>query len=387
MKVVVAPDSFKGSTTAIEAALAISKGIWKADPEAEIIQKPMADGGEGTLQSLVKATGGHFCWTQTHDPLGREIRAAYGVMGDGKSVIIELAAASGIELLTANELNPFHTTTFGTGELIADAIKNGYRNFVICLGGSATNDGGTGLLKALGFRFLKSNGEEIGPGGYPLRELSAIDQGKVHPAVFESKFQVACDVTNPLIGEKGASRVFGSQKGASLEQTEELDRSLNVFAEVLAKTTGIEVDTMEGAGAAGGTAAGLVGLVKASLSPGVQLVLEKMKWKEMLESNKIDFIVTGEGRLDSQTASGKVVSGVAEWGQFNKIPVFALAGSIDGDLTELYQKGLSAAFSIARGPMVLQESMDAAEQLLETAAENIARLWKAAEFAKPKIGR
>lgn len=376
MKIFISPDSFKGSMSSIRAAEAIKRGINRAMPDADTYLSPMADGGEGTLKAMVTATKGKILKAMVRDPLGRNILAEYGITGDGKTAIIELANASGIERLKTHELDPLKASTFGTGQLIADALEKGYRDFLICLGGSATNDGGTGLLKALGFRFLNADGEDLPEGGYFLKDLAAIDNRNVLPSVFQSTFQVACDVRNPLLGNNGAAAVFGPQKGAAPEQVLQLDYSLNVLADCIKKLQGIRVHDLPGSGAAGGTAAGLVGLLGAELKSGLQLILEKLNLRELFEKESFDLMITGEGKLDGQTASGKVVAGLASFAQAFGIPVIAIAGKVEGNLDSLYEKGLSAAFSITDGPITLEEAMEHGEILLENTAEQIGRILK-----------
>lgn len=376
MKIFISPDSFKGSMSSIRAAEAIKRGINRAMPDADTYLSPMADGGEGTLKAMVTATKGKILKAMVRDPLGRNILAEYGITGDGKTAIIELANASGIERLKTHELDPLKASTFGTGQLIADALEKGYRDFLICLGGSATNDGGTGLLKALGFRFLNADGEDLPEGGYFLKDLAAIDNRNVLPSVFQSTFQVACDVRNPLLGNNGAAAVFGPQKGAAPEQVLQLDYSLNVLADCIKKLQGIRVHDLPGSGAAGGTAAGLVGLLGAELKSGLQLILEKLNLRELFEKESFDLMITGEGKLDGQTASGKVVAGLASFAQAFGIPVIAIAGKVEGNLDSLYEKGLSAAFSITDGPITLEKAMEHGEILLENTAEQIGRILK-----------
>ncbi|HET7628860.1 MAG TPA: glycerate kinase [Bacillales bacterium] len=376
MNILIAPDSFKGSVTAKEAAKAMEKGIRKVDPDADMQLVPMADGGEGTMSSLVEATNGSVYEVEVQDPLGRNIVAQYGVTGDGQTAIVELASASGLHTLLKEELDPRVASTYGTGQLIAHVLNQGLDNFIICLGGSATNDGGTGLLSALGFRFLDQDGKELKPGGLALKHLHTIDQSEVKQKVREAAFQVACDVNNPLIGSNGASAVFGPQKGATLDMVQQLDQSLEVLADCIKNQTGKCVHQYPGAGAAGGTAAGLLAFLDAELKPGIRLVIETLHLEELLSHHHFDVLFTGEGRIDGQTASGKVVAGLAELAKQYKIPTIALAGTMENDLKSLYEKGLTAAFSITDGPMTLEDAMKDGEFLIAKQAEQIYRLLK-----------
>ncbi|HET7580720.1 MAG TPA: glycerate kinase [Bacillales bacterium] len=375
MNILIAPDSFKGSVTAKEAARAMKQGIHNVKPDARVQIVPMADGGEGTMVSLVEATDGSIYETEVQDPLGRKITGHYGVSGDSKTAFIELASASGLDKLEKGELDPRMASTYGTGQLISHALKQGLRRFIICLGGSATNDGGSGLLKALGFRFLDAKGQELEPGGLALEKVASVDDSDVDPGVRESVFQVACDVNNPLIGPNGASAVFGPQKGATPEMVRQLDSALSVFADCVERETGFSVHEYPGAGAAGGTAAGLLALLKADLKPGFRLVTEAVHLEGYLENNHYDLLLTGEGKLDSQTASGKVVAGLAEVAKRHRMPVVALAGATEGDLSPMYEKGLTAAFSITDGPMSLEEAMENGSFLIERQTEQILRVF------------
>jgi glycerate kinase len=374
MNILIAPDSFKGSVTAKEAARAMKEGIRKAQAKADVQMIPMADGGEGTMISLVEATGGSFHEVEVEDPLGRPILSQYGILGDRQTAVIELASASGLHTLTQEELNPLVASTYGTGQLFLHALNGGIRNFIVCLGGSATNDGGSGILKALGFRFLDENGNELKPGGLGLQDLHWIDDAHVMPAVRESVFQIACDVNNPLLGPNGASCVFGPQKGATPEMAEELDEALRVFADCIERKCGRSVHRVPGAGAAGGAAAGLLAFLNADLKPGVELVMEAVHFEELIQRESFDFLLTGEGKVDSQTISGKVVAGLAAVAKQYHLPTIALAGSVEGDLGPLYENGLTAAFSITDGPMSLHEAMKNGSGLIKKQTEQIFRL-------------
>ncbi|AMA74104.1 glycerate kinase [Aneurinibacillus thermoaerophilus] len=375
MKFLLAPDSFKGSVSAKEAAEAMRRGVLKARPSARTFTLPLSDGGEGTLEHLVKATKGTIYETMIEDPLGRPICGYYGVTGDGKTAIVELATASGLTLLKKEELNPRLASTFGTGQLIMRAMERGIASFIICLGGSATVDGGAGILQALGFRLLDHCGEELPRGGVYLRELAHIDDSRVDEGIKQAKFRLACDVTNPLLGPQGAAYVFGPQKGADKEAIRELGEALTVWADQIRHKTGVAVHDMPGAGAAGGTAAGLCGLLGAEIRPGFAIVSEMLGLERLLDEHSITAVLTGEGRLDAQTAGGKVVAGVCAVCAGRGIPVIAVVGGIDGDISPLYGRGLTAAFSLVDGPLSVEEAMGRATVLLEKQTEQIVRVF------------
>lgn len=374
MKILIAPDSFKGSVSAKEAAQAMKKGVHKVQPNADIHMVPMADGGEGTMIGLVEATGGTIHEVGVQDPFGRYRIGQYGVTGDGQTAIIELASASGLHTLTTEERDPKSASTYGSGQLVRDALKQGLRSFIICLGGSATNDAGSGLLKALGFQFLDAEGNELDPGGLQLKNLASIRTANVDQRVKQSSFQVACDVNNPFVGSNGASAVFGPQKGANQEIVEQLDGALKNFADVIEKQTNQLIHQMPGAGAAGGTAGGLLALFDAELKPGIKLVIETLQFERLFQHHHFDLLLTGEGKIDGQTASGKVVAGLAEQAKAYRVPTVALAGAVEGDLAPLYQKGLTTAFSIIDRPMTLEEAIANSPLFIEQQTERIFRL-------------
>lgn len=374
MKILIAPDSFKGSVTAKDAARAMKKGIHKVCPNTEVRMVPMADGGEGTMVGLVEATEGSIHEAEVEDPLGRNVTGQYGVTGDGKTAIVELASASGLHTLTQEELDPGVASTYGTGQLIVDALKQGLRDFIICLGGSATNDGGTGLLKALGFRFLDRDGEELEAGGLAVKDLHTIEESHVGLSVREAAFQVACDVNNPLIGPEGASAVFGPQKGATPEMVNQLDKALKVLADCIQQTTGRSISSIPGVGAAGGTAAGLLAFLNAELKTGIKLVMEALHLEGLLQREHFDLLFSGEGKIDGQTASGKVVAGLSQLAQQYDVPVIALAGAVEGNLSDLHKIGLTAAFSIMDRPMSLEEAIEQGRPLIAKKSEQVFRL-------------
>ena len=373
MKIVIAPDSFKGSLSALEAAMSIERGIKNIDDGIETVIVPMADGGEGTVQSLIDVSGGKIIELSVHDPLYREIKSFYGIMGDGETAVIEMAAASGLLLLNPEERNPLLTTTYGTGELIKDALNRGCRKFLIGLGGSATNDGGCGMAQALGVKFLDKNGNEVGRGGGQLSNISAIDLSGIDQRIKTASFLAACDVDNPLCGPKGASAVYGPQKGASEKDVITLDNGLNHFAQIVEQQLRIDVKDVPGSGAAGGLGAGVMIFLNARLERGITIVTRTTQLEEKMTG--ADLVITGEGRIDFQTAFGKTPFGVAQIAREYNIPLIALAGSLGEGYQSLYEKGFDGIFSIIDQPMSLQEAIDNAAELLENAAENVVRLW------------
>lgn len=372
MKIVLAPDSFKGSGNAFQMVQAMSAGIRSVLPSAELVALPMADGGEGTMQILVGATGGHFMGTVVHDPLHRHVEAQFGILGDGVTAVIELAEASGLSLLRDDERNPALASTYGTGELILHALDAGFRQFIICLGGSATNDGGAGLLQALGMKLLDGEGAELPRGGIYLSGLQSIDESAFDARARESQFAIACDVRNRLCGQQGASRIYGPQKGASDEQVELLDRALLHYAALIESHTGLDVANMPGSGAAGGTSAALFAFLDAVMEPGARLVMARINFDERIRG--ADWIVTGEGRIDGQTGSGKVIETVCNSASKQGIPVIAVCGSVAADRNTTMKLGLRACFSIVPGPCTLEEAMSHSEQWMQERMAQIINL-------------
>jgi len=373
MKIVIAPDSFKGSLTALEVAQAIQKGIKKVDKNIETVIVPMADGGEGTVQSLIDASGGQILEVSVHDPLNRKIKSFYGIMGDEVTAVIEMAAASGLPLLQIEERNPLLTTTFGTGELIKDALNRGCRSFIIGLGGSATNDGGCGMAQALGVKFLDKMGRELVMSGAQLSKIDSIDFSGIDQRIKEAQFVAACDVENPLCGPSGASEVYGRQKGATEEDVVTLDNGLSHFVAIVNKQLNLHVKDVSGAGAAGGLGAGVLIFLKAKLQAGIDIVTKTTSLAEKMVG--VDLVITGEGRIDFQTAFGKTPFGVAQIAKEKNIPLIVLAGSLGDGYQTLYEKGFDGIFSIIDKPMELQEAIDNAEVLLENTTESVIRLW------------
>ena len=376
MKVVVAMDSFKGSLSSNELANSVENGIKKVYPDAEVIKIPVADGGEGTVESLVEGTKGHFVEVSVANPLLIPIKAQYGILGDGKTAVIEMATASGLPLIPIDERNPMKTTTYGTGEMIKDAISKGCREFLIGIGGSATNDGGMGMMKALGAKFLDENDFELGHGGEQLEKVTKIDITNLLPEIKECKFLIACDVDNPFYGLNGAAHVYARQKGATEEMVLELDNGLKHFSEIVKQDLNIEISHVPGAGAAGGLGGGFLAFLDGELRPGIDIVLEEVKLKKKLDD--VDFVITGEGRMDFQSVMGKAPVGVAKLAKTKDIPVIALAGGVADDAGEVHNHGIDSVFSIMNYPMTLEEAMEPkrASILVEKNVEEIFRLIK-----------
>jgi glycerate kinase len=362
-KVLLAIDSFKGCLGSLEVAAAVENGIKRVFPSCEIVKTPVADGGEGTAEALVWATGGQMHTVEVNDPLMQPGSARYGVLGDGHTAVIEMSAASGLPLVPENRHNPMLTTTYGTGQLIADALDRGCTDFILGIGGSATNDAGTGMLQALGYRFLDANGKLPGRGGQILEQIAVIDSSQRNPLLDNARFRVACDVDNPFSGKRGAAHIYAPQKGANPQMVEALDRGLKHFADIVKMQLGKDIDTVPGAGAAGGMGGGLLAFLDARLQPGIQLVLDALHFDDLLDG--ADLVITGEGRMDAQTAMGKAPQGIAEADTRIGIPVIALTGNI-ADAAAINRIGICGVFSIVPYPMTLQEAMNP-----ETARRNI----------------
>lgn len=373
MKVVVAPDSLKQCLGAAQVARAIARGLARVGGEAEVVLVPMADGGEGTVEAVVEATGGRRVPATVTGPLGEPVEAAFGVTGDGAIAVIEMAQASGLALLRPGRRNPLRTTTYGTGELIAEALAREVGTVIIGIGGSATVDGGAGMAQALGVRLMDHSGRELGWGGGELARLARIDLGGLDERVWGVRFRVACDVTNPLVGPRGAARVYGPQKGATPEMVETLEQNLRRFARIVERDLGASVAGLPGAGAAGGLGAGLVAFLKAELASGVEVVAEAVGLAEKMAG--ADLVITAEGQLDGQSAFGKTPVGVARVAQAEGAAVVALAGRLGPEAERVLDCGIDAYFSVADGPLGEEESMARAEELLAQAAEQVFRLW------------
>jgi len=372
VRIVIAPDSFKGSLSALEAARAVAEGITIAMPQAELELKPIADGGEGFVHALLTASGGTLQSSIVRGPFGETVSAAWGVLGDGETAVIEMAAASGLMLVPESRRNPALTSTFGTGELIRHALDAGYRKIIIGIGGSATNDGGAGMAKALGARFLDDRGQELPCGGLALRDLATINISSLDPRLRECTITAACDVTNPLVGPRGASAVYGPQKGASPEMVDALDAALSNYAVRIEQQLGMRIAETPGAGAAGGLGAGLMVFAQAALTPGFDVVAEAVGLEAAIAA--ADLVFTGEGSVDGQSAEGKAVFGVTTLGAKHNKPVVVLGGSVLPGASDLYAHGMMAALSITPGPLSLAACMDDAYALLAKAAETAMRL-------------
>ncbi len=368
MRIVVAPNAFKGSLSALEAATAIGEGIRIAAPDAELVLVPIADGGDGTVDALVQVTQGERRTRRVRGPLGDPVDAEYGLIDGGSTAVIEMAKAAGLALVPPDKRDPRVTTTYGVGELMQHAFDAGARHFIVGIGGSATNDGGAGMAQALGYHLLDENGRELPPGGLALKRLARIHVGGVHANWKETEVDVACDVTNPLTGPRGASAVYGPQKGATPEMVAELDAALHHFAEIIRRDLGVDVEPLPGAGAAGGLGAGLVAFSGARLRPGAEMVMEALHLDERLTGAQL--VITGEGRIDSQTARfGKGPAAVARHAKQSGIPVVAIGGSV-ADETELRLlfDGLEATVV---EPGTLEEAIAQARPLLVRAATRL----------------
>ena len=375
MRIVIAPDSYKGSLSAVEVANAMEKGILKVFPDAEVFKIPIADGGEGTVESLVMATGGRIVHETVVGPIGQPVHAHWGILGDGQTAVIEMASASGLPLVTPRNRDPRITSSYGTGQLIRAALDGGFRKIIVGIGGSATNDGGAGMASALGVKFLDSLGRELVPGGAALAQLAQVDISGIDIRFQESEFVVACDVDNPLCGALGASAVYGPQKGAAPDVVCELDAALCNFATLARKATGKDVADRPGAGAAGGLGAGLMYFSGAILRPGVEIVFETTGLPSLVQT--ADLIITGEGMTDSQTAFGKAPAGIGNLAKkYGKIAI-CLSGSLGTGAEDVLKHGIQAVIDIIPRPMNLQECMASAASMIEIAASRMARLLKA----------
>ncbi|MCH8262190.1 MAG: glycerate kinase [Proteobacteria bacterium] len=375
MKIILAPDSFKGNLTSLQVASALEKGIKRVVPNANCVKVPMADGGEGTVQSLVDATGGKFIHKRVKGPAGKPVSARYGMLADGKTAVIEMAEASGLpEVEGTKDKNPMKTTTYGTGQLMMDAINKGANHIILGLGGSATIDGGAGMAQALGVRFLDKKGREIqelGTGGM-LNKIASIDMSGMDPKVKRTKVTVASDVENPLCGKKGAAHVFGPQKGATPAMVTKLDANLKYFASIIKRDLHKDVMKLKGAGAAGGLGAGLVAFTGAKLKSGVDIVVEATELAKHIKG--ADLVITGEGRIDFQTAFGKTPSGVAKAARQQKVQTIAIGGGITDDARGVFDHGIDGLASACARDMSLQEAMSNSKAHLANAAERVIRL-------------
>ncbi|MDQ7990902.1 MAG: glycerate kinase [Candidatus Dactylopiibacterium sp.] len=370
MKIVIAPDSYKESLSALEVAEAIEAGLREVFPQAEYVKVPVADGGEGTVDSLVAWSGGGKRHLSVTGPLGAPVEAFYGLSGDGATAIIEMAAASGLMLVPKAQRDPRITTSRGTGELIAAALDAGAQRFILGIGGSATNDAGAGMLQALGVRLLDAEGHDLGPGGAALARLARIDASGLDARLADCHIEVACDVDNPLTGPRGASAIFGPQKGATPAIVEELDAALAHFARLVARDLGVAVDAVPGAGAAGGMGAGMLAFFGARLRPGVEIVMDAVGLDALVRD--ADLVITGEGRIDSQTIHGKTPIGVTRVARRHGKPVIGIAGALTQDVGVVHAHGIEAVFSVLHRACTVEEAFAEARDNLRLAARNIA---------------
>lgn len=373
MKILLAPDKFRGSLEADEVCAAMAAGVRRAFPEAKIASIPLADGGEGFAKALTLNSGGELVSVSVEDPLGRPIQAVYGLSSDSKSAFIEMATASGLALLSESERDPTLTSSYGTGQIIADALERGVGSIILGIGGSATNDGGAGLAAALGFCFLDNNKVEIFPRGGNLADIQFIDSSRVHPRLAASKITIACDVTNPLYGDNGAAYIYGPQKGASPEQVKLLDDGLDHLAKIATETIGRDVSQMPGAGAAGGVGAGALWFLNATLESGAAIVFAQTHLEKHIRG--ADLVITGEGKMDQQTLSGKLVLGVADMCARHKVPVAAVCGTLALSPEQLKETSITCAVSVIDRPLSLEEAQIEAFSLVRQTTFNLVRLF------------
>lgn len=372
MKIVIAPQGFKGSLEAAEVARYIARGVSKVFPEADLVVLPIADGGEGTVRALVQASGGRTITTRVMGPLGHPVNATWGLLGDGRTAVIEMAAASGLPLLRREERNPMRTTTYGTGEMIRHALDHGVTKLIVGIGGSATNDGGAGMAQALGARLLDADGRDVPLGAKGLKRLESIDLRGLDPRLSSVTVEVACDVNNPLLGPKGASAVYGPQKGADPHMVRELDAGLKAFADILERDLGVEVRNVPGAGAAGGLGAGLMAFLHATLRPGVEIVFAAIGLDRELQG--ADLLITGEGRVDRQDVHGKAPLAAAQLAGRHHVPSIAVVGSTGRDYQVVYDHGLDAVIGTINRPMPLDKAIGESPRLIAEAALRACRL-------------
>ncbi|MFC0337999.1 glycerate kinase [Kushneria avicenniae] len=374
MHILIAPDSFKDALSATDAANAIAAGVRQAAPEAELTLCPLGDGGEGTLEALLTASGAQARRLEVHDALNRPRTAQWGWIASRRTAIVELAEASGLQHLTSDERDALQTTTSGVGELIHAALEAGAEHLILTLGGSATNDGGAGMMSALGARFLDNNDQPLEPGGAALAGLARIDLSNLDPRLEGLTVEAAVDVNNPLCGDEGASAIFGPQKGATRKQVAQLDRALAQLADVMARATGQDHRDTPGAGAAGGMGFAALAFLNATLRPGIELVMEQVDFEQALK--RTDLVITGEGRLDGQSLSGKTPIGVSRAAQRQGVPCVVLAGKLDSGWEKALAEGVTAALALADGPMGLEEALERTPELLTARCASIVRLWQ-----------
>ncbi len=377
MKIVIAPDSYKESLSALDVATAIEEGFREIFPAAEYIKLPVADGGEGTVEAMVAATQGRIVQVTVTGPLGAQVEGFYGLSGDEQSAFIEMAAASGLELVAPEQRNPLITTSWGTGELIRHALDVGVKHIIIGIGGSATNDGGAGMVQALGAKLLDSEGNAIGQGGGALEALARIDTSALDKRLHDCRIEVACDVTNPLTGKEGASAIFGPQKGATPETIARLDEALGHYAQLIKRDLDLDVLDLAGGGAAGGMGAALYAFCGAELRQGIEIVTDALHLDRYVA--EADLVITGEGRIDSQTVHGKVPVGVAKVAKRYNKPVIGIAGSLTADVGVVHEHGIDAVFSVIYGICTLDDALKNAAENVRMTARNVAAVLKAGQ--------
>jgi len=374
MKIVIAPDSFKDSLSAAGVAEAIAQGLAQVWPEADLVQRPMADGGEGTVESVLSACDGQWRSQPVQGPLGTTVQARWGWLAASRTAIIEMAEASGLQLLAREQRDACASSTYGTGELIRAALDAGAHRIILAIGGSATNDGGAGAMQALGVQLLDIHGNPLPRGGLALAQLARIDLQQMDPRLAQVRFKIAADVNNPLCGPHGASAIFGPQKGANPEQVELLDAALSHFAQHCAKVLPKDVRDEPGSGAAGGLGFAAKAFLAAQFRPGVEVVAELVGLEQAVEGANL--VITGEGRFDTQTLRGKTPFGVARIAQRFNVPVVVIAGTLGDGYEQMYAHGVDAAFALTAGPMTLEQACGEAPRLLRDRARDIARLWE-----------
>lgn len=373
MKIIVSPDSFKGSCSAIEVANSIEKAILSVDSTIEVVKMPVADGGEGTIDAITSCVPADIYELEVCGPMGEKAMAKYAVIDNGETAVIEMAQASGLPMVPVGERNPLLATTYGTGQLMKDALNKGCKKMIIGIGGSATNDGGAGVLMALGASFKNAEGKELALGGGALADLAEIDLTEFDSRIFDAEITVACDVTNPLTGENGASYVYGPQKGATPEMVKELDAALAHFAKVSEEKLGEDYSNYPGTGAAGGLGFALIAYCKAKFAAGIDIVLNVSGFEKELQD--ADLVITGEGRIDGQSVQGKVLFGIGTRAKEQNVPVIAIGGAVRSDSEALLDHGITAMFSIANGPMTLDYAMENGPELIEQITKNVIRVF------------
>ncbi|WP_250160194.1 glycerate kinase [Caloranaerobacter azorensis] len=382
MNILIAPDSFKGSLTSKQYCDICEEAIKSVIPNAKIIKYPLADGGEGTVEALVLNTKGKIKHTTVQDPLGNPIEAKYGILGDGKTGVIEMASASGLTLIPTEKRNPFYTSTYGTGQLVLKLLDEGCTHIIMGIGGSATNDGGAGMMEALGFELLNDKGEIISRGAKGLLDLHSIDISNRDKRIDNVKFTIACDVTNPLCGPNGASYVYGLQKGAKESDLPILDKALENFAKVVKKELGVDILNIEGAGAAGGLGGGLLAFLNAELKRGFDIISEAVGIEKAFQKEKIDLVITGEGQINYQTVNNKLPVGIAKLAKKYNVPVLAIVGSIGEGYEKVYEFGINSVFSIVDKPETIDYAINNADKLLFSTVKNVFSLLKSFEYIR-----